>query len=61
MVIRLLFCEYVEKLLVVIVFKNYYFRFFELVNIVILIVLNKRDCEILFNLIFVDVFFREVR
>nr|XP_003415271.1 nuclear pore complex protein Nup133 isoform X1 [Loxodonta africana] len=60
MATRLLLCEHAEKLSAAIVLKNHHSRLSDLVNTAILIALNKRECEIPFNLTPADVFFREV-
>ena len=61
MATRLLLCEHAEKLAAAIILKNHHSRLPDLMNTVILMALNKRDCDVPSNLTHADVFFREVR
>lgn len=61
MATRLLLCEHAEKLAAAIILKNHHSRLPDLMNTVILMALNKRDCDVPSNLTPADVFFREVR
>ncbi|XDA90985.1 hypothetical protein R6Z07F_020596 [Ovis aries] len=55
----LLLCEHAEKLAAAIILKNHHSRLPDLMNTVILMALNKRDCDVPSNLTPADVFFRE--
>uniref|UniRef100_A0A8C2R2B4 Nucleoporin Nup133/Nup155-like C-terminal domain-containing protein n=1 Tax=Capra hircus TaxID=9925 RepID=A0A8C2R2B4_CAPHI len=59
MATRLLLCEHAEKLAAAIILKNHHSRLPDLMNTVILMALNKRDCDVPSNLTPADVFFRE--